>query len=168
MLKWRICHAVLLVFYIMITALGRVVLWVRCLWHHSGVCHTIETGECPVAADVRGSVGKLKSKWPGIGVQVSVHSCYVDGVGLGSLTHLGFLGKDMWRVIINIHKVDLQCACSTRRRNTWWKSESGRSENNLFFTMAAVDLSDRKSKTLEPLSDCMKYLWHSYVWYCQS
>lgn len=82
------------------------------------VCRTTETSERPVAADVSGSVGELESKRPGVGVQVSVHCCYVDGVRLGSLTHLDFLGKDAWCVIIDIQQVDLQRACSTRRRNT--------------------------------------------------
>lgn len=173
MLKCRICHAVLL-FYIMVRVLGTVERWVRCQWYHSGVCRTTKTGECPVAADVSGSVGKLERKWPSIGVQVSIHRCYVDGVGLGSLAHLGFLRKDARRIIINIQQIDLQCACSTRRRNTCrlgWKRECERSKNNPNFTTVAVNLSYHESKSLEPLSYCIKYLWHVYsedVWYCQS
>lgn len=101
-------HAII---YIIVAFPRRVVRWIRCL-------RTTEASKCPIAPDVSRSVGKLKSKWPSIRVQVSVHSCDIDGIGLWSLTHFGFLGKDAWRIIINIQQVDLQCACSTCRRNT--------------------------------------------------
>lgn len=79
---------------------------------------TTDSSQCPVPADVRGSVGQLESIGPSVGVEVSVYSCDIDGVGLRTLAHFCFLREDSRCVIVYVQQVDLQSSRPTRRGDT--------------------------------------------------
>ena len=82
------------------------------------LCPTAEAGECPVAANVRGLVGQLEGERPRVRVQVTIHCCNVDAIGVWTLTHLCLLRKHPRGVIVDVQQIDLQSARPAGWRNT--------------------------------------------------
>ncbi len=88
---------------------------------------TTDSSQCPVPADVRGSVGEFESVGPSIGVEIYIYGCDIDGIRFGALAHFCFLREDLRCVIVYVQQVDLQSTCPTRRGDTcrWTEGKRG-------------------------------------------
>lgn len=79
---------------------------------------TVEATQRPVTTHVQGPSNQVKGKWSGIGTEIRVACCNVDGIGPWLLAHLYFRWKHVRGVVINVQQVDLQGSCTTGSRVT--------------------------------------------------
>lgn len=76
---------------------------------------TVQAGDSPIPAHGGRDEGQLENVGPDVGVHVSVGRGDVDGAQARLLTHLGFLGQQLWGIVVDVDEIDLEGPGATGR-----------------------------------------------------
>lgn len=79
---------------------------------------TIESIQRPITANIWRAAGQLEGKGPGVGRQVGVAGCDVNGVGIWLLAHFNLRREDVRSIVINVQEVHLKGAGPTGGRDS--------------------------------------------------